>query len=89
MIYTERTENIGRKDGPAVRGKDRGSQVGGLREDRLHRLRTYGVADIGIPCPTWAGAAPEGARPQGSGPMSGVWCSRPSGRIDQMGKDAA
>ena len=45
------------------------------------------LADTGIPGPTWAGAAPQGARPEGSGPMSGVWCSRPSSRVDQMGKD--
>jgi hypothetical protein len=31
----------------------------------------------------------KGARSEGSGPMSGVWCSRPGRRIDQMGKDAA
>ena len=56
---------------------------------RLPRLRTHGVADASIPGPTWAGAAPQSARPEGSGPMSGVWCSRPSRRVGQMGKDAA
>jgi len=52
-------------------------------------LLTHGVADNRIPGPAWAGTAAQGARPEGSGPMSGVWCSRPSRRVDQMGKNAA
>jgi hypothetical protein len=43
---SERTENIGRKDGPAVRGKDRGSRVGGFRQDRLRRVLPKGSCGV-------------------------------------------
>ena len=102
MVFGGTYREHERADGPAVRGKDRGSRVGGFRQDRLRRvlpkapaefgrtpLLTHGAADTGISGPAGAGAAPEGARPQGSRPMSAVWCSRPSRRVDQMGKDAA
>ena len=39
-------------------------------------------------CPAWAGTAAQGARPEGSGPMSGGWCTRPGRRVSQMGRDA-
>ena len=53
------------------------------------RSVTHGFADTGIPGPAWAGTAQQGARPEGSGPVSGVRCSRPSGRIDQVGKECS
>ena len=30
-------------------------------------MLTHGVGDTGIPGPVWAGIAPQGARPEGSG----------------------
>src|SRR5260370_15446131 len=72
-------------DGPAVRGQDRGSWIGRSGEGRLRGVLTHGVADTGIPSPARAGTARQGSRPEGSGPMSGVWCSSPCSRVDQMG----
>ena len=56
---------------------------GAPAEFRRTLLLTHGVADPGIPDPARCGTTAEGARPQGSVPMSAVWCSRPSRRVDQ------
>jgi hypothetical protein len=76
----------GAKNGPAVCGQDRGSRAGGFRKGRLCRVRTYGLADTGIPRPAWAEREPQSARLEGSGPLSGMRCSRPRCHIGQVGE---